>query len=142
MYYKISNNTDVECLANSIDNLNGMIYKSEYNMLKKALDKVKENMDILSNSYGENRDVDKSLGGFVLFFTSTTEDEILQIIYDRYGIAEDCFEYDETIARNSKVAWKCTCFLVSSDYGITIIRPVSISEDRSYVLKKWKGVKR
>jgi len=141
MYYKISNHTDLECLTKSIDNLDGVIFKKEYGMFKTVLEKIGENIDILCGNYGENRDVDKSLGGYVLLFTSTMEDELLQIVFDRYGIVEDCYEYDEIIARNSKIAWKCTCYLLSSDYGITIFKPVTITEDRCYSLRNWMNTR-
>lgn len=141
MYYKISNHTDLECLSKAIDNLSGVIFKKEYDMFKTVLEKITENIDVFCESYGENRDVDKSLGGYVLLFISTMEDDLLQIVLDRYGIAEDCFEYDEVIARNSKISWKRTCYLLSSDYGIIIYRPVTILEDRCYSLRKWKEMK-
>ena len=132
MYYKLCNSTDIACLEIDIRAMEHSVPKNEYRMILKAFDKVKENVKILCDNYGDNRDSEKKLGGYVVL--STKEEKLLQQLYNRYGIQEDDYEYEDIIARNSEILWKCSCYIISSDYGIVIIRPVAISEDKHYII--------
>ena len=134
MYYKLCNSTDVSCLESDIHAMQKNVPKNEYQMILSAFGKVKENVDILCDNYGENRDSEKDLGGYVVFCASTKEEILIDRILNRYGIQESDYEYEEIIVRNSQIMWKNSCYIISSDYAVVIVRPVAITMEKQYIL--------
>ena len=73
MYYKITNLTDVECLKRSIKSRKDEIKQEDYDMFLEVMSSIENNINILSENYGDNRDSDSNLGGYLLLFTSTKD---------------------------------------------------------------------
>lgn len=132
MYYKITNLTDVECLKRSIKSRKDEIKQEDYDMFLEVMSSIENNINILSENYGDNRDSDSNLGGYLLLFTSTKDEELLNVIYERYGINQEYAEFDDVLAENEKMQWTSRLFIISSDYGVVIVLPVLKNDDKQF----------
>ena len=73
---------------------------------------IYETIDILNENYGENRDVDKDLGGYVLVVENIEEVKEL-----RNGMLKDILpEYTDEIICSEGVNYTSSLFLLSSDF--------------------------
>ena len=100
-----------------------MVYKlgtlSELSKLpsmdEKICERIAENLGVLDDNYGSNRDVDKNNGGYVLYAEPETKDtEVLS-----------WFDYEEYVPEyvdliESEPKYYCSLYLISDDYGIVI----------------------
>lgn len=132
MYYKITNLTDVECLKRSIKSRKDEIKQEDYDMFLEVMSSIENNINILSENYGDNRDSDRNLGGYLLLFTSTKDEELLNVIYERYGINQEYAEFDDVLAENEKMQWTSRLFIISSDYGVVIVFPALKNDDKQF----------
>lgn len=83
-------------------------------------DAVKELLEILDNEYGEERDVDKDLGGFVAVIESEQDFQILK--QEHYlDVKEQEPEWIINTVTNKKEIWKQALFVMSSDYSIVVV---------------------
>ena len=73
---------------------------------------IYETIDILNENYGENRDVDKDLGGYVLVVESLEDIKEL-----KNGMLKDLLpEYTDKIICSEGVNYTSSLFLLSSDF--------------------------
>lgn len=85
---------------------------------------ISETIDILNENYGENRDVDKDLGGYVLV-VETLED-VKEL---KNGMLQDILpEYTDEIICSEGVNWTSSLFLISSDFSIVVIADEGLSK--------------
>ena len=78
---------------------------------------ISETIDILNENYGENRDVDKDLGGYVLIVESIEDVKEL-----KNGMLKDILpEYTDKIICSEGVNYTSSLFLLSSDFSIVVI---------------------
>ncbi|NGT84972.1 hypothetical protein [Clostridium perfringens] len=78
---------------------------------------ISETIDILNENYGENRDVDKDLGGYVLVVKSVKDVKEL-----KNGILKDILpEYTDEIKCSEGVNYTSSLFLLSSDFSVVVI---------------------
>lgn len=78
---------------------------------------ISETIDILNENYGENRDVDKDLGGYVLVFENIGDVKEL-----KNGMFKDILlEYTDEIICSEVVNYTSSLFLLSSDFSIVVI---------------------
>ena len=86
-------------------------------------------VSILDEYYGTERNVDNDDGGFLLIYTDCLEDNgEIQRFLDSYHIRLDDMELDDTICTGDGVTWKSALYLVTNDYGITLIYPYRNTE--------------
>lgn len=102
----------------------------EYKHVKKliassdAVTHLRRQLKILDNCYGEERDLEKDLGGYMVIFYGDIEvaqNEYKQILRHHY-LKENEFEYEEiyrTIAENESIAVRL--YLCSSDYSVVMV---------------------
>ena len=111
MVYKIGNVEDVLAIP-SIDEV--------------AKVKLLEYANILSSEYGAHRDVDKNLGGYILYATEGTDAEEVK----------DIFDYSAKIPEYVDIYGNiCTAvYILSSDYGVVIV--MSLSDAPTEILKE------
>lgn len=78
---------------------------------------ISETIDILNENYGENRDVDKDLGGYVLVIENL---EDVKDFKNRMlkGILP---EYTDEIICSEGVNYTSSLFLISSDFLIVVV---------------------
>lgn len=88
------------------------------------IDVIAETISILGENYGEERDVDKDLGGYVLIAENIVDIEVL-----KKGVLKDSVvEYTDIIECSEGVNWTSSLFLLSSDYAIIVVTTEELSE--------------
>ena len=77
-----------------------------------VIQSISETIEILNENYGENRNVDKDLGGYVLVVENIEEVKEL-----RNGMLKDILpEYTDEIICSEGVNYTSSLFLLSSDF--------------------------
>lgn len=85
---------------------------------------ISETIEILNENYGENRDVDKNLGGYVLVVESIEDVKEL-----KNGILKDILpEYTDEIICSEGVNYTSSLFLLSSDFLVVVIAEEELSK--------------
>ncbi|MGU8238123.1 hypothetical protein ACV3T9_12855 [Clostridium perfringens] len=87
---------------------------------------ISETIDILNENYGENRDVDKDLGVYILVVESV--DDVKEL---KNGMLKDILpEYTDEIKCSEGVNYTSSLFLLSSDFLVVVI----VDEELSKIL--------
>ena len=95
-------------------------------------DEVSRIVSILDEYYDAKRNVENDDGGYLLVYTDYIEDKAeIQAFLDKYHMNLDDAELDDTLCIRDGVTWKSVLYLVTNDYGVTLIYPY-----RSNVIKK------
>lgn len=82
-----------------------------------VINSISETIEILDDNYGENRNVDNDLGGYVLIAENIVDIEILK--QDKLkGLVQ---EYTDIIECSEGVNWTSSLFLLSSDYAVIVV---------------------
>ncbi|WP_283715649.1 hypothetical protein ACSXBY_00130 [Clostridium perfringens] len=85
---------------------------------------ISEIIDILNENYGENRDVDKDLGGYVLIVENIEDVKEL-----KNGMLKDILpEYTDKIICSEGVNYTSSLFLLSSDFSVVVIADEELSK--------------
>ena len=94
------------------------------NMPIEVIESIKVTIDILNENYGENRNVDKDLGGYVLVVENIEEVKEL-----KNGILKDILpEYTDEIICSEGVNYTSSLFLLSSDFSVVVIAEEELSK--------------
>ncbi|MDH2336383.1 hypothetical protein [Clostridium perfringens] len=85
---------------------------------------ISETIDILNENYGEIREVDKDLGGYVLVVENIEDVKEL-----KNGILKDILsEYTDKIICSEGVNYTSSLFLLSSDFSVVVIAEEELSK--------------
>lgn len=85
---------------------------------------ISETIEILNENYGENRNVDKDLGGYVLVVENISDVKEL-----KNGILKDILpEYTDEIICSEGVNYTSSLFLLSSDFSVVVIADEELSK--------------
>lgn len=85
---------------------------------------ISEIIEILNENYGENRNVDKDLGGYVLIVESIEDVKEL-----KNGMLKDILpEYTDEIICSEGVNYTSSLFLLSSDFSVVVIADEEFSK--------------
>lgn len=100
----------------------------EVNALIKYSEEVKKYMyqiiKILDENYGENRDIEADLGGYVVIAENIVDIEILK--QDKLqGLIP---EYTDVIECSEEVKWTFSLFLLSSDVALVVVCTEELSK--------------
>ncbi|MGU8763861.1 hypothetical protein ACV3SS_09885 [Clostridium perfringens] len=91
---------------------------------KEVVIRIKETIEIFNENYGENRDVDKDLGGYVLIVENIEDVKEL-----RNGMLKDILpEYTDEIICSEGVNYTSSLFLLSSDFSVIVIAEEELSK--------------
>lgn len=94
------------------------------NIPVEVIECVRETVVVLNASYGEKRDIDNDLGGYVVISENIVDIEILK--QDKLkGLIP---EYTDEIECSEGVNWTSSLFLISSDYAIVIVTTEELSK--------------
>lgn len=94
------------------------------NIPSEVIKSIKVTIDILNENYGENRDVDKDLGGYVLVVESIEDVKEL-----KNGMLKDVLpEYTDEIICSEGVKYTSSLFLLSSDFSLVVIAEEELSK--------------
>lgn len=85
---------------------------------------IKEVIEILDANYGEKRDVDNDLGGYILIVENTVDIEMLK----RDKLQGLIPEYTDIIKCSGEVNWTSSLFLLSSDVAIIVVTTEELSK--------------
>ena len=84
---------------------------------ERVLVQVRAILAVLDEEYGENRNIHKDLGGFVLLCDSQTTveelEEVVNLSYDLYEWADEIETYNDT--------YVMALYLLSSDYSVVTV---------------------
>ncbi|MBO3368314.1 hypothetical protein ACSW9Z_09250 [Clostridium perfringens] len=85
---------------------------------------ISETIEIINENYGENRDVDKDLGGYVLVIESVQDVKEL-----KSGMLKDIVpEYTDEIICSEGVNYTSSLFLLSNDFSVVVIADEELSK--------------
>ncbi|WP_300348469.1 hypothetical protein [Clostridium sp.] len=88
-------------------------YIKEFELVNFLFDLIK----LLAKNYGENRDIDKDLGGYILIVESLEDAEEL-----KNGMLKDIIpEYKDEIICSEGVNYNSSLFLLFSDFLVIVI---------------------
>ncbi|MGL5151404.1 MAG: hypothetical protein ACRC7N_12625 [Clostridium sp.] len=91
---------------------------------RSVIEYIKETFSIINENYGEDRDIDNDLGGYVLLAQNIVDIEILK--QDKLqGLVP---EYTDIIECSEGVNWTSSLFLLSSDFSIVVICTKELSK--------------
>ena len=94
------------------------------NIPSEAIGSIKVTIDILNENYGENRDIEADLGGYVVIAENIVDIEVLK--QDKLqGLVP---EYTDVIEVVNGVNWTSSLFLISSDYAIVVVTTEELSK--------------
>ena len=94
------------------------------NIPLEVIESIKVTLDILNESYGENRNIEDDLGGYVVIAENIVDIEILK--QDRLqGLIP---EYTDIIKSSEGVNWTSSLLLLSSDYAIIVVTTEELSK--------------
>ena len=94
------------------------------NIPLEVIESIKATIDILNENYGENRDIESDLGGYVVIAENIVDIEILK--QDKLqGLVP---EYTDIIECSEGVNWTSSLFLLSSDYAIVVVTTEELSK--------------
>ena len=89
-----------------------------------VIESIKVTIDILNENYGEDRDVEADLGGYIVIAENIVDIEILK--QDRLqGLIP---EYTDIIKSSEGVNWTSSLLLLSSDYAIIVVCTEELSK--------------
>lgn len=89
-----------------------------------VINSVSEVIDILNENYGEDRDVDKDLGGYVLIAENIVDIEVIKKDILK-GLIE---EYTDIVECSEGVNYTSSLFLLSSDYSVVVVTTEELSK--------------
>ena len=94
------------------------------NIPLEVIESIKVTLDILNENYGENRNIEDDLGGYVVIAENIVDIEILK--QDRLqGLIP---EYTDIIKSSEGVNWTSSLLLLSSDYAIIVVCTEELSK--------------
>lgn len=86
----------------------------------------KEILDIietLNRYYGEHRDVDRDLGGYLAVFPEAYQQKDYEALLKQYHLRQADREYWKAVYQDGPIRWIEEVFLCGSDYSLVMIRP-------------------
>lgn len=114
-------------IIGSAKQLENLIQSVRYIVPDPVLEQIKRTTETLDNCYGSERDLNASLGGYAILFTTTDKnDKKTQMdIFQKYNIREQDYEYRDCIASCGGLKWMEELFILSSDYSLVMYYPLS-----------------
>ena len=102
--------------------------KEEVEELKKfsteVINSILKDIQILNENYGEERDIDNDLGGYIVIAENIVDIEILKQDKLQGLVAE----YIDIIECSEGVNWTSSLFLLSSDFAIVVVTTEELSK--------------
>lgn len=94
------------------------------NIPSEVIESIKVTIDILNENYGEDRDVEADLGGYIVIVENIVDIKIMK--QDKLqGLIP---EYTNIIECSEGVNWTSSLFLLSSDFAIVVVTTEELSK--------------
>ena len=94
------------------------------NIPTEVIERMKVIIDILNENYGEYRDIEADLGGYVVIAENIVDIEILK----QDKLQRLIPEYTDIIECSEGVNWTSSLFLLSSDFSIVVVCTEELSK--------------
>ena len=94
------------------------------NIPTEVIERMKVIIDILNENYGEYRDIEADLGGYVVIAENIVDIEILK----QDKLQRLIPEYTDIIECSEGVNWTSSLFLLSSDVSIVVVTTEELSK--------------
>ena len=94
------------------------------NLPVESVESIRGVVITLNQNYGEDRDIDNGLGGYILIAENIVDIEILK--QDKLQGLEP--EYTDIIECSEGVNWTSSLFLLSSDFAIVVVTTEELSK--------------
>ena len=94
------------------------------NIPSEVIESIKVTIDILNENYGEDRDVEADLGGYIVIVENIVDIKILKQGKLQGLVAE----YTDIIECSEGVNWTSSLFLLSSDFAIVVVTTEELSK--------------
>ena len=94
------------------------------NIPSEVIESIKVTIDLVNENYGESRDVESDLGGYIVIAENIVDIEILK----QDKLQRLIPEYTDIIKCSEGVNWTSSLFLLSSDYAIVVVTTEEISK--------------
>ena len=94
------------------------------NIPTEVIERMKVIIDILNENYGEYRDIEADLGGYVVIAENIVDIEILK----QEKLQSLIPEYTDIIECSEGVNWTSSLFLLSSDFAIVVVTTEEFSK--------------
>lgn len=91
---------------------------------RKVIKSISETVSITNDNYGEKRDAENDLGGYILIAENIVDIEILK----QDKLKSLIPEYTDVIKCSEGVNWTSSLFLLSSDFSIVVICTEELSK--------------
>ena len=99
-------------------------FKKLNNIPSEVIESIKATIDILNENYGEDRDVEADLGGYIVIVENIVDIKIMK--QDKLqGLIP---EYTDIIECSEGVNWTSSLFLLSSDFAIVVVTTEELSK--------------
>lgn len=101
--------------------------QKKYRLPEEVITEIHRVVEILDTYYDSERDVDRDDGGYVLLMLPESEEGLASLYMDtlrKYNLQVENAEFKDLIYVDENVQWQSDLFLVSNDYGITMIYSV------------------
>ena len=94
------------------------------NIPSEVIESMKVTIDILNENYGDNRNIESDLGGYVVIVENIVDIKIMK--QDKLqGLIP---EYTDIIECSEGVNWTSSLFLLSSDFAIVVVTTEELSK--------------
>lgn len=107
-----------------------MEVQENYQLPEAVVQEICKVLKILDTNYGKKREVFDSDGGYVfLILPDTNETEkVYSELLNKYKLNREEAEFKDLICQDKIYIWYSNLFILSNDFGITIIYPVKKEE--------------
>lgn len=98
--------------------------QKKYSIPHEVIESICKVVEILDRYYGKDRNVDTDDGGYLVLFTECLEGmgSIYKIL-ENYHVHIADAELEEVLCFSDGLLWKSVLYLITNDYGITVIYP-------------------
>ncbi|WP_370831433.1 hypothetical protein [Clostridium sp.] len=94
------------------------------NIPLKVIESIKATIDILNENYGDNRDIEADLGGYIVIAENIVDIEVLK--QDKLqGLIP---EYTDMIECSRGINYTSVLYILSSDYSIVVVTTEELSK--------------
>lgn len=101
--------------------------KTGYALPLKVTEEVKRLVQLLNYHYGSERDMDNEDGGYVVLLLPEDEsadtDSLYLKLLEEYHLCIDTAEMETVLCKSGKWEWHSDLYMVTNEYGITVIYP-------------------
>lgn len=114
MFVRLKNVLDYDVMKNDLS--------KDINCTK-VMDRLREALQVLDDSYGADRS-SRDMGGYVFLFTDNdTYERNIKSMLENHHTTIDMYEYSDTICNEAGQKWQEELYLISSDDAILVIHP-------------------